>query len=388
MKYALLFFVLFSSVNYSQTKSEFSQIDLKMSKMPDSIKKSTSSIAKYINNNFKTDSEKIRCVFYWTISNINYDIEKYNNILKDPKAYSTETSLERIENTLVTKKGVCQNYSEIFADIANQLNIKTYVIPGYTKQNGEVSKSSHAWCASKIDGKWFLFDPTWGSGYVKNNQFFKKVNNIYFKINPTTHISTHIPFDYLWQFLNYPITNQEFYDGKTQIDKSKSYFDFEKEIDIYEKFSEEEKAIKATERIEKNGLKNNLITNYLSEKKAIKNYESLTKINSDYNNAILLFNDFINYRNNQFKPKISDEELSKMIQTVKEKFTDCQDRIFNLGVIDSQNIQNVKNIKKSMLDVLKAVDEQEAFVKEYLSKGKLGRKSMFTKVTFFGLPIN
>jgi hypothetical protein len=38
-----------------------------------------------------------------------------------------------------------------------------------------------------------------------------------------------MPFDYLWQFLNYPISNQEFYNGSTGVDKSKR-FDFEAEF--------------------------------------------------------------------------------------------------------------------------------------------------------------
>jgi transglutaminase/protease-like cytokinesis protein 3 len=29
---------------------------------------------------------------------------------------------------------------------------------------------SHAWCASKIDNQWYIFDPTWGSG-LNNGKF-------------------------------------------------------------------------------------------------------------------------------------------------------------------------------------------------------------------------
>jgi hypothetical protein len=31
-----------------------------------------------------------------------------------------------------------------------------------------------------------------------------------------------MPFDYMWQFLTYPISNQEFYNGSTGVDKSKA----------------------------------------------------------------------------------------------------------------------------------------------------------------------
>jgi hypothetical protein len=36
-----------------------------------------------------------------------------------------------------------------------------------------------------------------------------------------------MPFD-LWQFSNYPISNNDFYEGKIQMNKTKKYFDFEK----------------------------------------------------------------------------------------------------------------------------------------------------------------
>jgi hypothetical protein len=35
---------------------------------------STDAIANYINANFKTETDKIRAVFYWTASNISYDV--------------------------------------------------------------------------------------------------------------------------------------------------------------------------------------------------------------------------------------------------------------------------------------------------------------------------
>jgi transglutaminase/protease-like cytokinesis protein 3 len=52
--------------------------------------------------------------------------------------------------------------TKIFKEIANKVGIDTETISGYTKQNGAVDPMSHAWCASKIDNQWYIFDPTWG----------------------------------------------------------------------------------------------------------------------------------------------------------------------------------------------------------------------------------
>jgi Transglutaminase-like superfamily len=388
MKNSFLLVVLFFGFGFSQVKNEYAKIDLKMSKIPQELTQSTASIAQYISENFKSDSDKIRAVFFWTASNISYDVDKLKLIIANPKERTLETSEDKIKTALSSQKGVCIHYAEVFNAIANQVNLKTVIVEGYTKQNGKVDVISHAWCASKIDEKWFIFDPTWGAGSVNNSNFTKKLNNAFFKTNPSVSIISHMPFDYLWQFLNYPISNQEFYDGKTAVDATKENFDFNSEIETNEKLTDSEKAIKSAIRIEKGGLKNDLIKQAFSDKKLKQTFESLTKITNDYNEAILFFNDFVNFRNNQFKPNIPDEDLLGLIQKPKNIFMDCQNRVYKLGAVDEQNVQNLRNLKKSMIEVIKQAEEHESFVKEYLGKGKLKRKMMFKKITFFGIPVN
>jgi hypothetical protein len=48
-------------------------VDAKMAAIP-SASNSTDAIVNYINANFKTETDKIRAVFYWTASNISYDV--------------------------------------------------------------------------------------------------------------------------------------------------------------------------------------------------------------------------------------------------------------------------------------------------------------------------
>jgi len=388
--FGFLIIVLFLSVlSFSQTKSSYFEIDNKISKIPNDLTSSTIGIAAFIDDNFKTDSEKIRAVFYWTVSNISYDVPNMlapNNL---------ETKQEKIEKTLRTKKGVCIHYAEVFNDISNKIGIKCRVIDGYTKQNGKVANVAHAWCAAEIEGKWFVFDPTWGSGFVNNGKYFKKINDTYFKTEPYKIISSHMPFDYMWQFLNYPITNTEFYSGKTQIDKSKNYFDFEKEIARYDTLSETDQLFETADRTQKNGLKNNLIAEYYDGKKknwtVLRQNGNIKKLNTivtEVNQAIVLLNDFIMYRNKKFKPTFSDEVISDMIQNPKDKLVKCQNDIFSLGTVGSENTSNVISLKNTIAQALIQAEEQVAFVKDYMSKSKLVRKTMFTKVSWFGVPLN
>jgi hypothetical protein len=385
MKNTYILLSLFLSVlSFGQNQTDYTLIDNQISKIPTSSCYSTKGIANYISSNFKTDNDKIRAIFYWTAFNISYDV---NNTFT---SNSLETSENKIKNILKTRKGVCSDYTEIFNDLANKVGIKTMIISGYTKQNGAIDTISHAWCAAKINNKWYLFDPTWGSGFVNNGRFSKKIDNSYFKVSPSQSISSHIPFDYLWQFLNYPITNQEFYEGKTQINKSKKYFDFESEIAKYESSSEIDKLYYSAERIEKNGVKNNLILERLKNKEKNISYlcqktnvEKLTLIANDCNQAINLLNDFIYYRNKRFRPTLPDNEIKSMIETPKQKLIECQNALYNVGYVGNENSSSLASLKKSVNNALAQTEEHLLFVQKYLSKNNIARKVMFTKTTWY-----
>jgi len=387
-----IFFFLFffySLLSFGQVNTGYSLIDAKMAAIPVNLTTSTDAIATYITANFKTETDKIRAVFYWTTSNISYDIANMYTI------NFSETIQEKIVRTLKTKKGVCIHYAVVFNELSQKVGVQSCIIEGYTKQNGKVSDLAHAWIAAKIDKKWFLFDPTWGSGYVNNGRFFKKINNYYFKAETAKIIASHMPFDYLWQFSNYPITNSEFYEGEIQINKTKKYFDFEKEIIKYNSLFEADQLWNSAERIEKNGLKNAMILERYEGKKQQLTYlrqntniEKLNAVVNEMNLAVVLLNDFIRYRNNKFKPALSDDEISGLIETPKKKLAKCQNAIYSVGSIGSQNAANVASIKKSIGAALAQAEEHSLFVKNYLSKSKIVRKTMFSTLARFGIPLN
>jgi hypothetical protein len=388
-KFVPVIFLFLSVLSVAQTKNIYADIDNKVSKIPDESTKTTEGIAKFITDNFKTDSEKIRAVFYWTATNISYDVPN----MFAPNQF--ESAQQKIENTLKSKKGVCIHYAEVFNDISNKIGIKCRIIDGYTKQNGKIDNLSHAWCAALIDNKWFVFDPTWGAGVVTNGKFVKRLNNSFFKAEPSKIIASHMPFDYLWQFSNYPITNAEFYAGKIQVDKTKKYFDFEKEIAHYYKISENDQLFESAARVEKNGLKNAMILEYYNFKKnqwntsmQNANIDKLNAIVTELNEAVVQLNDFIMYRNKKFKPAFSDEVINRMIQTPREKLAKCQNDIFKIGTVGVENASNLTSVKKTIAQALVQADEHVAFVKDYLSKSKLVRKTMFSKVSWLGIPLN
>ena len=389
----ILLFIFITQTIFAQkaTVNEFSAVDKKALQIPDSLTKNTDLIASYINSNFTTDKDKSRAIFIWVASNIQYDIDNMFAI----DFY--EKKEDKIAKPLRTRKGICENYASLFTDICQKSGVKSFVIEGYTKQNGFTDYIPHAWSAALVDNSWFLFDPTWGSGYVNGGKFFKKINNEYFKASPSTLIKSHIPFDYLWQFLNYPVTNQEFYEGKTQQNKDKTYFNFDDSIQVFEKQSHIDQLISSAYRVEKNGVKNSMVFDRLRHiKLEIENDRQTKTVNlynsagSDYNDGINDFNDFINYRNKQFTPKKTDAEIQSMLDVVDKKLKEAKVKIGEISNSDANTTNMVRQLTKSIDDASSHVKEQQDWLKIYFSKGKSGRKSMFyeRKVTWFGIPLN
>jgi hypothetical protein len=388
----IVFLILLSGIwtgVIAQNSIDFKSVDNSMLQIPESSIASTQGIAGYINSNFSSANDKSRAIFIWIVRNIQYDVANMFVLKTNLKTN------ERIEKTLKTRKGVCSDYADLFNDIAGKTGIKSYVIPGYTKQKGVVDNIPHAWCAAMIDSTWYLFDPTWGSGYLQNAKFVKQVNNFYFKTKPEQIIKSHISFDPLWQFSNYPITNHEFYEGKNQVNTKKLFFNFKDTLAIYEKQSEMERLVSSSNRIEANGVKNSLIFNMLQyNKREIEVYNN-NRVVDQYNSAgisfnigVNLLNDFINYRNKQFTPKKTDSGIQQMIDTVESSFRISLTQLNNIKNPDVNSSAMITQLNRSIRDATTNLNEQKSFLEKYLKTGKMFRKSLFYKYSWMGIPVH
>lgn len=381
--YLLLFF---QSLMVAQVKSSYTSVEKQMRLIPEQQTKSVQDIANYIQASFKGEELQIKAAYFYVISTISYDVN-YN--------FSTEifsSDEDFVTKTITTKSGVCIHYAKLFKAIIDKLGFDCQIITGYTKQNNLIGNLSHAWCAMHFkDGNWYVFDPTWDSGYVKNQKFTRNILSLHFKMLPSEAIKTRMPFDYLWQFSKEPISNREFYNGKVYDIKPKVNFDYQKEIDKYLKLSEIDKAFESAERIQKNEIINDLILEQYTYLKSVfnasrynKNIEKFNEIIEDYNVAIVLLNDFIIYRNKGFTPVFSDAILLEMIQTPNEKLENIQKEVFLISSIGKENAANFNELKSSITDAVKQSNEQYNFVKDYISKSKKDRKKMVNKVIWSG----
>lgn len=373
-----LLVILFLSLNnilVAQKKNCFS-MDSVILNMPDSLATSSQNIANYINSNYISNENKLRAVFIWITDNIQYDINNMYNF--------NQAKDQIITQTLRTRVGVCQDYAELFTDIANKIGIKTYVVLGYTKQNNVVTYNPHAWCAAIIDSSWFLFDPTWGAGTIQDSEYIKDLDTEYFKMSPEFAIKTHMPFDPLWQFLEYPITNQIFCENRKIINDKKELFNSNDCLKAIEKQSYIDNLIAKKRRIENNVTNSYLVYTIIQQlDEKIENYfYNNVKMKYDsasifYNEAIYKLNRFIDYRNKQFKPDKGDTYLIQMIDSVEQSF--------NLSLLYLNSIDKSYDIKESSLDHLyKSINaamitfnEQKEFLDKFIKTSKNYRKSLF-----------
>lgn len=71
---------------------------------------------------------------------------------------------KEIQKILSERKGICQDYALLFKALVKEAGMDAYVIDGYNRRDGALLPDPHEWCAAKVSGKWYMFDPTWGAG--------------------------------------------------------------------------------------------------------------------------------------------------------------------------------------------------------------------------------
>ncbi len=374
---ALLF--SFVTITAFAQKTDYAAIDKKAMQIPIDSTWTSNGIASVIQTNFQGDKDRVRAVYSWITGNIRYDVE--NMFAFDYHS----TDAEKISKTLRSKKGICEDYALIFQEVCGKLNIQAYKVTGFTKQRGFTDFIPHAWVVAKVDSSWYVFDPTWGSGYVTKNTFVTERNEAYYMANPEKMIKSHMPFDPMWQLVNYPITAGEFHNGKA-LANTGIYFNFPDTIATYLKQSHLEQLEACCRRIEQNGLKNGMIfdqVNHLKQEALqIRENEKISLCNNasaSYNQAVNLYNELINFRNHQFKPAKPDPKLKEMVDEPKALIADAKRMLESISNPGPNVAPTINTIKHSIETFEPQLEEQAQFVRAYLAKGKMGRPMMFLR---------
>jgi len=181
---------------------------LKIDSIPDSVTRDPRVFASYLRSVFTADECVAKALYTWLARNMYYDLDMVEN----PPVYVTPDEI--VMKTLENRRGICSNYAEVFREVLSFAGIPVVTVIGYTRSENKVdTRLGHVWNAARIGNKWYLFDATWGGGFVRYERYHKKFTLKYFMPDPDSMITDHMPFDPLWQLSTLPIKHDEFFAG-------------------------------------------------------------------------------------------------------------------------------------------------------------------------------
>ena len=105
-----------------------------------------------------TDEEKVKAIYKWMIYNFEYD-------------YDCEPLIQyfNVRKTLSTRKGICYDFSHLFAALCRSQNIPCYVVDGDKRDNAQYH---HTWNRVYFDNSWWNIDVTFDIIQTKTKMNF------------------------------------------------------------------------------------------------------------------------------------------------------------------------------------------------------------------------
>lgn len=106
------------------------------------------------------DEEKVKAIYEYILSNYKYDYDKIDKLTYD--------YLPDINKTLKSKKGICYDFSALFASMLRSVGIPAKLVKGY----GEKIQGYHAWNEVYINNKWVTIDTSVDIQFAENNRSY------------------------------------------------------------------------------------------------------------------------------------------------------------------------------------------------------------------------
>lgn len=356
----LLLLVCFHLVQL--TAIDYSKIDLSSKTVPVQLK-TAPEIAKYLTRNLENPTDKARAIYYWIACNIRYDLSMLNH----PKPY--HNAQELVDEVLVRRQGVCQNYAELFHVCCTAVGLKSYVIVGYTRDSlGKVNPLGHAWNALEIGNNYSLIDVTWAAGYVQNGVYVHRFRDHYFMQSPSAFIHTHIPFDPIWQFSTTPILHANFIKGDFSTSNSALTYNYKDSIKAMEKMTSLVKRQHENSRIIQCGISNKLIkerveTNnqFIGNEQLNGEKEKFNEASAQFSKGINDYNAYITLLNQNKGDKSKMGPHIHLLNTARNQIQSAIQLVENISTVDAglkQNSNEMISVSKKIIPAIQDLLEK------------------------------
>ncbi len=339
-------------------------------RIPKAYTDSSSRLSDYIRTNFKGPDEQTYAAYRWVTDNIKYD--------KDSMLYinwNMETE-QKIAATLRRKKGVCDNFASVFADLLCRMQIPAYVVNGLTRQGGRAVRTAHSWVAVKAGNEWLLCDPTWDAAFHPYPRFYLK--------HPSEFINTHWPFDPMWQVSPAPISLPDFENGRGFYDSKVSFENPGDSINTFLGLSTLQQLEATTRRMKASEKQTETTRNWAGYNNMniaiIYGEQDMNLYNdavADLNKANHYLNSFLEYRNNLFEPSRTDEQIQNMLEPVKPAIADAYKKIAGIGKVKENFQYDTGELKERLKKMETKLQQQKDFLQRYLSTTAAQRKDVF-----------
>ena len=165
-----------------------------------------------------TEAEQFRAIYLWVCYNIsgeynlmNKNEHKRKNLKKNkPEAlqdWNHQFKKIVFKRLLHKKETLCTGYAYLIKELSNLAGLECEIIYGYGLANStktdNIDSPNHSWNAVKLDGKWYLCDATWSSGFIDMSDYLFqfKYDDSYFLMDPIEFVKDHRPMDEKWYLI-------------------------------------------------------------------------------------------------------------------------------------------------------------------------------------------
>ena len=170
-----------------------------------------------LTSSLNTEVERFRAIYLWVCHNIkgeynlmNMNEHKRNKFKNNPKAlqdWNNQIKKEVFKRLLEKKETLCTGYAYLIKELSNLAGLECEIIYGYGLANNvkfdNIDSPNHSWNAVKLDGKWYLCDATWSSGFIDMSDYLfeYEYEDAYFLMEPSEFSKSHRPMNEEWTLL-------------------------------------------------------------------------------------------------------------------------------------------------------------------------------------------
>jgi hypothetical protein len=199
-------------------------------------------------------------------------------------------------------------------------------------------------------------------------------------------ITSHMPFDPMWQLMSYPVSHMQFYTGDVSPQKKQPFFNFRDSIAAYNRMDSLERFAAVANRIERYGYENKLVRENLAFGRMNiqliledRNKDLYNAVVMELNNATEIYNAFVSLRNGHFTPELPENQLATFFDKTDKMLANAS---LNLERLESSQADYKFNVQpaREKLNTLSAhIKEQKEFLSLYLNTAKANRTRLCYK---------